>query len=189
MKHARLAIHDAELKTQDTGARTQDFGRGTKDAKDQTQGASDKTTDPGTGSDGEPMMKRKWTRSRSAGFTLLEVMVSLVVGMMIVGGVMGSISMSIQYSHRVQKRLYESAVIEAAAEHLLTRPRDIEAGSITLDDFPGSPRVEVQAILVDLGDRQAGQDRQGNLYRVLLSYAKQHVEFSVIIPPEREGKL
>jgi hypothetical protein len=116
-------------------------------------------------------------------------MVSLVVGMMIVGGVMGSISMSIQYSHRVQKRLYESAVIEAAAEHLLTRPRDIEAGSITLDDFPGSPRVDVQGIPVDLGDRQTGQDRQGNLYRVLLSYANQHVEFSVIIPPEREGKL
>jgi type II secretory pathway pseudopilin PulG len=125
----------------------------------------------------------------TAGFTLLEVMVSLVLGMLIVGGVMGGISMSIRYSQQVQKRLHESAVIEAAAEHLLTRPQDFELGAIILDDFPGSPRVVVEAMPVDIGDRQPGRDQRSNLYRVLLSYANQRLEFSLLLPPEKEGKL
>jgi type II secretory pathway pseudopilin PulG len=132
-------------------------------------------------------LKSRWKTSLqgSAGFTLLEVMVCLVLGMMIVGGVMGGISMSIRYSQQVQKRLFESAVIGAAAEHLLSRPQDLELGSVILEDFPGSPRVGVEAMPVDIGDRQLGQDQRSHLYRVLLSYANQRVEFSLLLPPER----
>lgn len=133
------------------------------------------------------------TRNRSAiqgnaaGFTLLEVMVSLIIGVLIVGGAMGAISMSINHRLRVQKRLFETAVLEAAAQQLLAQPRNIESGSVTLDEFPGSPQVGIQAIRVDLGERSAGEERRSQLYRVLLSYDRQQVELSVNVPPAREG--
>jgi prepilin-type N-terminal cleavage/methylation domain-containing protein len=134
------------------------------------------------------------TRNRSAirgntdGFTLLEVMVSLIIGVLIVGGVMGAISMSINHRLRVQKRLFETAVLEAAAQQLLAQPGNIESGSVTLAEFPGSPQVGIQAIRVDLGEPSAGDERRSQLYRVLLSYARQQVELSVIVPPARENK-
>ncbi len=138
--------------------------------------------------DCQPVAHRIPLLRSAGGFTLLEVMVSLVLGMLIVGGVMGGISMSIQYSQRVQKRLYESAVLEAAAQHLLAQPRDTLMGSIILDDFPGAPGVAVQAMRVDVGDQPAGLDSQSSLYRVLLSYASKKVEFSLIIPSEQDSR-
>jgi len=66
-------------------------------------------------------------RSKSAGFTLLEVMVSLILGMVIVGGVMGAISMALNHHQRIQKRLFESAVLEAAAQQLLAQPQDMRS--------------------------------------------------------------
>jgi type II secretory pathway pseudopilin PulG len=148
-----------------------------------------KGCDPGSERAEQSMKNWRTSPRDSAGFTLLEVMVSLILGMMIVGGVMGGISMSLRYSQQVQKRLYESAVIQAAAEHLLTRPQDLELGSVILEDFPGSPRVGVEAMPVDIGDRQPEREQRSNLYRVLLSYANQRVEFSLQLPPEKEGKL
>jgi prepilin-type N-terminal cleavage/methylation domain-containing protein len=127
-------------------------------------------------------------RGNAAGFTLLEVMVSLIIGVLIVGGVMGAISMSINHRLRVQKRLFETAVLEAAAQQLLAQPSSIESGSVTLTEFPGSPQVGIQTIRVDLGERSAGEDRRGQLYRVLLSYDRQQFELSVIVPPAREDK-
>jgi prepilin-type N-terminal cleavage/methylation domain-containing protein len=131
---------------------------------------------------------RSAIRGNAAGFTLLEVMVSLIIGVLIVGGVMGAISMSINHRLRVQQRLFETAVLEAAAQQLLAQPRNFESGSVTLDEFPGSPQVGIQAIRVELDERPAGEERRSQLYRVLLSYARQQVELSVIVPPAREGK-
>lgn len=127
-------------------------------------------------------------RSKSAGFTLLEVMVSLILGMVIVGGVMGAISMALNHHQRIQKRLFESAVLEAAAQQLLAQPRDIALGSVALDDFPGSPQVIIQAVPVDVGDQSLESSRKNQLYRVLLTFARRQVELSILVPLDEENR-
>lgn len=134
------------------------------------------------------MMEHPTAQRNSAGFTLLEVMVSLFVGILIVGGVMGAISMALNHHQRVRSRLFESAVLEAAAQQLLAQPRDIALGSVTLGDFPGSPQVDIQAILVDVGEQSTGGVRRHQLYRVLLSFAGREVETSVLVPLEQENQ-
>jgi prepilin-type N-terminal cleavage/methylation domain-containing protein len=123
----------------------------------------------------------------SKGFTLLEIMVSLTVGALIMGGVMGAISLSLQYTQRVQKRLLESAVIECAAQQILANPGGFDRGDLVLNDFPGAPRVGVQVAKVELATAGLGENRQGNLYRVLLSFAGQQLEFSIVVPPAESG--
>ncbi len=134
------------------------------------------------------MTKRSVIQTNAAGFTLLEVMVSLILGMLIVGGVMGAISMALNHHQRIQKRLFESAVLEAAAQQLLAQPQDITLGSVTLDDFPGSPKVDIQAVLVDVGEQSTAGSRQNQLYRVLLGYARRQVELSILVPLEQENR-
>jgi Tfp pilus assembly protein PilV len=134
------------------------------------------------------LTKHSVFQGRSAGFTLLEVMVSLILGMVIVGGVMGAISMALNHHQRIQKRLFESAVLEAAAQQLLAQPQDIALGSVTLDDFPGSPQVDIQAVPVDVGEQSLASSRKNQLYRVLLSYARHQVELSILVPLEQENR-
>jgi Tfp pilus assembly protein PilV len=134
------------------------------------------------------MMKPSVFQPKSAGFTLLEVMVSLILGMLIVGGVMGAISMALNHHQRIQKRLFESAVLEAAAQQLLAQPQDIALGSVTLDDFPGSPQVDIQAVLVDVGEHSLASSRKNQLYRVILGYARRQVELSILVPLDEENR-
>lgn len=134
----------------------------------------------------------KTIRFRSEnGFTLLEVMVSLVVATLVVGGVMGVISASMQYSKRVQDKMQDWPVLEAAAQEILTNPEKAEDGSLTLDDLPDSPQVTIQITEVtDSDDKETG-NQFGKLYRVRLQYEKQVLEFSLIIPESSlsEGSL
>lgn len=115
------------------------------------------------------------------GFTLLEVMVALVLGILIVGGVMGLISISLQYSQRVKEKSHVQPVLEAAAQQILAHPELAGEGSLALEDLPDSPTVDIELAEVELPDGSLGR-QSGGLYHVELSYKGSHLEFSLLIP-------
>jgi prepilin-type N-terminal cleavage/methylation domain-containing protein len=118
----------------------------------------------------------------SNGFTLLEVMVALIIGTVIVGGVMGVISVSLQYSKRVQDRSQYQPVLEAAAQMILAHPELAEQGAMNMKNLPSAPPVNVAISPVTGSDGEILRGRSGQLFRVQLSCAAQVLEFSVIIP-------
>ena len=121
--------------------------------------------------------------SRTAGgFTLLEVMVALIIGTVIVGGVMGVISVSLQYSKRVKEKSLYQPVLEAAAQEILANPELAKEGAINVAGIPNAPPVSVSIAEVTGSSGDEVRIRTGQLYRVLLSCAGQVLEFSVIIP-------
>ena len=126
-------------------------------------------------------MRRRLTCSES-GFTLLEVMVSLIIATLIVGGVMGSISVSMQHSKRVKEKSEGWPVLEAAAQEILVHPEKAEKRSLSLDDFPETPEVSIQLTEVNRSDGMALGNQYGKLYRVRLQHEKNVLEFSMIIP-------
>lgn len=126
-------------------------------------------------------MKKTSSRSDN-GFTLLEVMVSLLVATLVVGGVMGAISLSMQYSKRVKEKSESWPILEAAAQEILVHPEKAEKGSISLDDFPDTPEVSIRIAEVARADDMSVGSRYGKLYRVRLEHAKHILEFSIIIP-------
>ncbi len=115
------------------------------------------------------------------GFTLLEMLVSLVIGTLILGGVMGMISVSMQYRYRLQEKSQIQPVLESAAQMVLADPKRATGGVIDLPELPGAPAVRVSALPVDLPNMQTGIKR-GQLARVILRYKTGELEFSVIIP-------
>jgi len=117
-----------------------------------------------------------------AGFTLLEVMVALVLGTLIVGGVMGLISVSMQYSQRVKDKIQVQPVLEAAAQEILTHPEIAEQDSLTLKNLPKSPTVGIALAKVELPGDNPGK-LWDSLYRVKLYYRESMLELSMIIPP------
>ena len=70
--------------------------------------------------------------SRRGGFTLLEVLVSLILGSMIVGGLMGLISLSLHYQHRLKIKSQIQPLLESAAEEILADPQKAAAGSMSM---------------------------------------------------------
>ncbi|NSW86672.1 MAG: prepilin-type N-terminal cleavage/methylation domain-containing protein [Syntrophobacteraceae bacterium] len=117
-----------------------------------------------------------------SGFTLIEVMISLVVGILIVGGVMGLISTSLQYKARIQAMERIQPVLEAAAQEVLADPQKALAGAVRLPWLPGSPEVGVIPARVELPQAGGIARNAGNLYHIRLVYLDQVLEFSVIIP-------
>jgi prepilin-type N-terminal cleavage/methylation domain-containing protein len=117
------------------------------------------------------------------GFTLIEIMVSLILGALIMGGVMGSISVSLQYSQRVRERIQEQSILEAAAQELLANPHALKQGALILDGFPGAPSVLVQAHRVEVSENALQENPRGELYRIMLIHGVQQMEFSIIVPP------
>jgi prepilin-type N-terminal cleavage/methylation domain-containing protein len=120
---------------------------------------------------------------RQRGFTLLEIMVSLILGALIMGGVMGSISVSLQYSQRVREKIQVQSIIEAAAQELLANPHVLKQGALILNGFPGAPSVVVQAYPIEVSENTLVENPRGELYRVMLIYGVQRMEFSIIVPP------
>ena len=118
----------------------------------------------------------------TGGFTLLEVMVALIIGTVIVGGVMGVISVSLQYSKRVKEKSLYQPVLEAAAQEILANPELAKEGAINVAGIPNAPPVSVSIAEVTGSSGDEVRIRTGQLYRVLLSCAGQVLEFSVIIP-------
>ena len=126
--------------------------------------------------------KAEFPRNRSrSGFTLLEMLVSLIIGTLIIGGVMGMISVSMQYRYRLREKSQIQPVLESAAQLVLADPKRAIEGVINLSELPGSPAVPVSVLPVDLPDMRTGTKR-GQLYRVILRYKTGELEFSIIIP-------
>lgn len=117
----------------------------------------------------------------AGGFTLLEVMIALVIGTLIVGGVMGLISTSLQYRHRLQVKTQAQPVLEAAAEEILSHPELAQKDSLTLQNLPESPSVAIARFPVQLPQGSLGNQHR-TLYKVLLSYETSRLEFSLVIP-------
>lgn len=127
----------------------------------------------------EPRLRPSHTGN---GFTLLEVMVSLLVGTLIVGGIMGVISASLQFNLRLSEKSSIQPVLEAAAQEILADPRKAESGELMLDALPGTPVVGIQTTPVDLGGGTRAGGRARALYRVQLLYRGEQLEFSLVIP-------
>ena len=122
------------------------------------------------------------SRSEAGGFTLLEVMVALTIAVLILGGVMGAISSSLQYSRRVQEKAMVQPLLEAVAQEILIQPERIHEGQMVVKAFRDGPPVYIAALKVpgmdDFGEAQS----TGELYRVLLSCQGQRLEMSVLVP-------
>jgi hypothetical protein len=121
--------------------------------------------------------------SRTGGFTLLEVMASLILGSLIVGGLMGLISLSLHYQHRLKEKSQIQPLLEAAAEEILADPQKAAAGSLSLGSGPNAPKVNLRVTKVELPEPQGFSTRSGGLYRVLLECRGQLLEFSLYLPP------
>jgi len=117
------------------------------------------------------------------GFTLIEVLVSLILGTLIVGGVMGVISVSLQFMQRLDKKSIVQPVLEAAAQEIILHPEKAKEGVLTLDELPDKPSVELGLVNVQGPDGYDISNRGGDLYRVRIGYERNSIEFSLIIPP------
>jgi len=122
------------------------------------------------------------------GFTLLEVMVSLALGALILGGLMGLISVSLQYNQRLKDKSQIQPLLESAAQQILADPKKATARSISMGTGAGAPQVNVHLARVELPESKAIAVRGGELYRVLLECRGQILEFSLFVTrSEMEG--
>ena len=117
-----------------------------------------------------------------SGFTLIEVLVSLVLGTLIVGGVMGVISVSLQFMQRVDKKSAIQPVLEAAAQEIILHPEKAKEGDLVLDSLPDKPLVNIEITTVPGPDGYDISTRSGDLYQIRLSYEGSSLELSLIIP-------
>ena len=125
-------------------------------------------------------------RNRKEGFTLLEVLVSLIVGILIIGSVMGVISESLRYRAELKEKAAIQPVLESAARIILADPTRALEGVLRLTELEGAPQVGVSVLPVPLEEPPAGEGAgAGRLCRVYLNYRSSFLEFSVIIPPQR----
>ena len=130
--------------------------------------------------------RSKFSRvSSGSGFTLIEVMVALILGTLIVGGVMGLISVSLQYTQRVNAKSRILPILEAAAEQILVNPEAAGQGALTMNDFPGE-EVNISIMKAFEKDDTGLGKRNGQLYRVQLSCRGHLLEFSLIIPQQEK---
>ncbi len=129
------------------------------------------------------IMRKLMHRGRrdNRGFTLLEMLISLIIGTVIVGGVMGLISTSMQYRFRMKDKRQIQPILETAAQAILADPKRIADGAVTFGDQKGSPVVGVRSARVEIAEKRAGNP--GELYRVMLDYRGGQLEFSVLVPP------
>ena len=145
-----------------------------------TRGRGDKTLSPSPPLSLSASIFKAGTRER--GFTLLEMMVSLAIGALIIGAVMGLISESIRYKINLKEKAYIQPILESAAQVILADPVKAMAGFVRLGEIEGSPEVGVYLLPVPLAQESAGGGKSGRLCRVTLNYKSSSLEFSIIIP-------
>ncbi len=136
-------------------------------------------------------MKKPFERacySTEGGFTLLEVMVSLIIGALILGGVMGLISVSLQYSQRLKVKSQIQPLLESVAQEILANPEKAVTGSLVLASEPGAPQVNVLYAKEELPDLKGMAAHPAELYRVMLECRGQVLEFSLYVTPTDTGK-
>ena len=122
------------------------------------------------------------TATRERGFTLIEMMVSLAIGALIIGAVMGLISESIRYRINLKEKAYIQPILESAAQVILADPAKALAEVVRLGEIDGSAKVGVYLLPVPLAEESEGGGKSGRLYRVTLNYGSSSLEFSIIIP-------
>jgi prepilin-type N-terminal cleavage/methylation domain-containing protein len=127
--------------------------------------------------------------STEKGFTLLEVMVSLIIGALILGGLMGLISVSLQYSQRLKDKSQIQPFLETVAQEILANPEKAIAGSLNLGSSPDAPRVNVQFVKEELPQQKGMPARHGELYRIVLECRGQVLEFSLYVTPSDGNKV
>jgi len=133
-------------------------------------------------------MKKPFERScysTKGGFTLLEVMVSLIIGALILGGLMGLISVSLQYSQRLKVKSQIQPLLESVAQEILANPEKAVTGSLVLASEPGAPQVNVLYTREELPEMTG---HPAELYRVMLECRGQVLEFSLYVTPTDTGK-
>jgi prepilin-type N-terminal cleavage/methylation domain-containing protein len=128
-------------------------------------------------------------RSTDKGFTLLEVMVSLIIGALILGGLMGLISVSLQYSQRLKDKSQIQPFLETVAQEILANPEKAIAGSLNFGASPDAPRVNIQFAKEELPQSKGMQTHRGELYRVVLECRGQVLEFSLYVTPSDGNKV
>ncbi len=138
---------------------------------------------PLAGKGAKPAGARAFCMERR-GFTLVEMLVSLIIGTIMVGGVMGLISVSMRHKAQLSDKSQIQPVLESAAQIILADPVRATEGIVQLKELTGAPSVAVAVAPVELQERRAGEPA-GQLSRVMLSYRTGRLEFSVIIPPKR----
>jgi len=133
-------------------------------------------------------MKKPFERScysTKGGFTLLEVMVSLIIGALILGGLMGLISVSLQYSQRLKVKSQIQPLLESVAQEILASPEKAVTGSLVLASEPGAPQVNVLYTREELPEMTG---HPAELYRVMLECRGQVLEFSLYVTPTSTEK-
>jgi prepilin-type N-terminal cleavage/methylation domain-containing protein len=125
--------------------------------------------------------KSPFSRS-DRGFTLIEVLVGLIIGTLVLGGVMGLISVSLNFTHRVKEKSQVQPILEAAAQEIIAHPEEAAKGALKMEDSPGTPSVNIGLSRVLGPDGSDMGNRMGDLYRVQLNCRGHLLEFSLIIP-------
>ena len=115
------------------------------------------------------------------GFTLLEVMVSLAIGALLIGSVMGLISEALRYRVSLKEKAFVQPILESAAQVVLADPLKAIQGVVKLTELEGAPAVGVSLTPVVLGS-SAGKIQKDALCRVVLSYKSSELEFSMMAP-------
>ncbi|NLI80573.1 MAG: type II secretion system protein [Deltaproteobacteria bacterium] len=130
------------------------------------------------------MIRLLLTLQRSPkGFTLLEVMVSLTLGTLIAGAVMGVISVSLQYAQRLKETAKIQPYLEAAAREILFDPEILENASLQVGDPKNPVNVDVLVTPVpEVDPAELGNPKAGRLVRVLLRCRGRLLEFSILVP-------
>jgi hypothetical protein len=110
------------------------------------------------------------------------MLVSLAIGALIIGAVMGVISESLRYRINLKEKAYIQPILESAAQVILADPAKALDGFVRLTEIQGSPEVGVFLLPVPLGEQMEGGGKFGRLCRVVLSYKSAILELSIIIP-------
>jgi len=112
------------------------------------------------------------------------MLISLGIGALIIGAVMGTISESLRYRINLKDKAYLQPVLESAAQVILADPARAKEGFVRLTEFEGSPEVGVYLLPVPLDERTMGGGRSARLFRVMLQCRSASLEFSLLIPNE-----
>ena len=75
------------------------------------------------------------TKWRRCGFTLLETVVSLAIGTLIIGSVMGLISESLRYRMNLKEKAQAQTVLDSAAQIILADPEKAAQGFVRLGEL------------------------------------------------------
>lgn len=121
-------------------------------------------------------------KSNSSGFTLIEVLVSLLIATVVIGSTMALVGVSIKNINHVKRLRNALPVLDTAAQEIIRNPARALTSPLVLREFPNSPSVEIEAFPVKDPTVTA------KLYRVVLRYGGETLVTSVIINEELERK-